>query len=101
MQLILVVLGGVVARPGVLTFGHRQVLEHLWGAGQTITQIAGLLGVPVCTVSREVARNNSARHGTKNPLGRLLPPGRGSPAVSVGVSGAVGAAALGRGPVSA
>nr|WP_239542243.1 IS30 family transposase [Micromonospora terminaliae] len=74
--MILVVLGGVVARPGVLTFGHRQVLEHLWGAGQTITQIAGLLGVPVCTVSREVARNNSARHGTKNPLGRLLPPGR-------------------------
>nr|WP_307849323.1 IS30 family transposase [Micromonospora sp. U56] len=60
----------------MLTFGHRQVLEHLWASGRTISQIAGLLGVPVCTVSREVARNNSARHGTKNPLGRLLPPGR-------------------------
>lgn len=76
MQLILVVLEVLVAAPGVLTFGHRQVLEHLWASGRTITQIAGLLGVPVCTVSREVARNNSARHGTKNPLGRLLPPGR-------------------------
>ncbi|MFG1661438.1 IS30 family transposase [Micromonospora chersina] len=52
------------------------MLEHLWASGRTITQIAGLLGVPVCTVSREVARYHSARHGTKNPLGRLLPPGR-------------------------
>ncbi|MFC8620602.1 IS30 family transposase [Micromonospora purpureochromogenes] len=76
MQLILVELEVLVARPGVLTFGHRQVLEHLWASGRTISQIAGLLGVPVCTVSREVARNNSARHGTKNPLGRSLPPGR-------------------------
>ncbi|MFI7521366.1 helix-turn-helix domain-containing protein, partial [Micromonospora globbae] len=65
MQLILVGLGVLVARPGVLTFGHRQVLEHLWGSGWTITQIAGVLGVPVCTVSREVARYHSARHGTK------------------------------------
>ncbi|SCG57141.1 IS30 family transposase [Micromonospora siamensis] len=77
MQLILVGLEVLVARPGVLTFGHRQVLEHLWGVGRTISQIAGVLGVPVCTVSREVARNNSARHGTKNPLGRSLPHGRG------------------------
>jgi transposase, IS30 family len=76
VQLILVVLGVCVARPGVLTFGHRQVLEHLWGSGRTISQIAGLLGVPVCTVSREVARYHSARHGTKNPLGRSLPSGR-------------------------
>ncbi|MFD0783310.1 IS30 family transposase [Micromonospora azadirachtae] len=72
----MVVVGVWVARPGVLTFGHRQVLEHLWGAGRTISQIAGLLGVPVCTVSREVARYHSARHGTKNPLGRSLPSGR-------------------------
>ncbi|MBQ0982910.1 IS30 family transposase [Micromonospora zamorensis] len=76
MQLILVVLGVLVARPGVLTFGHRQVLEHLWGAGRRISEIAGLLGVPVCTVSREVSRYHSARHGTKNPLGRSLPSGR-------------------------
>ncbi|WP_442791349.1 IS30 family transposase [Micromonospora sp. NBC_01739] len=76
MQLILVVLEVLVARPGVVTFGHRQVLEHLWGSGRTISQIAGLLGLPVCTVSREVARYHSARHGTKNPLGRSLPSGR-------------------------
>jgi transposase, IS30 family len=76
VQLILVVLGVLVARPGVLTFGHRQVLEHLWGAGRRISEIAGLLGVPVCTVSREVSRYHSARHGTKNPLGRSLPSGR-------------------------
>jgi IS30 family transposase len=76
VQLILVVLEVLVARPGVVTFGHRQVLEHLWGSGRTISQVAGLLGLPVCTVSREIARYHSARHGTKNPLGRSLPPGR-------------------------
>ncbi|WP_435873033.1 IS30 family transposase [Micromonospora arborensis] len=76
MQLILVVMEVLVARPGAVTFGHRQVLEHLWGSGRTITQIAGLLGVSVGTVSREVGRYHSARHGTKNPLGRSLPSGR-------------------------
>jgi IS30 family transposase len=76
VQLILVVLEGLVARPGVLTFGHRQVLENLWGAGRTITQIAVVLGVSAATVSREVGRYHSARHGTKNPLGRSLPAGR-------------------------
>jgi len=66
-----------VARAGVLMFGHRQVLEIAWGAGRSITQIAGLLGVAVCTVSRELGRYHSGRHGTKNPLGRSRPPGRG------------------------
>lgn len=56
----------------MLTFWHRQVLEHLWGAGRRISESAGLLVVPVCTASREVSRHHSARHGTKNPLGRLL-----------------------------
>ena len=72
----MVVVEALVARPGVLTFGHRQVLEHLWGAGHRISEIARLLGVTVCTISREVGRYHSARHGTKNPLGRVLPPGR-------------------------
>jgi transposase, IS30 family len=52
----------------VLTFGHRQVLEVNWRAGKTITEIAGVLGVSVSTVSREVGRYNSARHPFKNPL---------------------------------
>jgi IS30 family transposase len=59
--------GGRVAKPGVLTFGHREVLENLWGLGESITRIALLVGVPVCTVSRELKRNHSYRHGTKNP----------------------------------
>ena len=61
-------IGAVVARPGVLTFGHRQVLEINWRAGRTITEIAEVLGVSVSTVSRELKRYNSARHGFKNPL---------------------------------
>lgn len=39
-------------------------------------QIAGVLQVAPSTVSREVARHNSYRHGSKNPLGRSRPPGR-------------------------
>ncbi|HEY2947786.1 MAG TPA: IS30 family transposase, partial [Micromonosporaceae bacterium] len=61
-----------MAKPGVLTFGHRQVLEVNWRAGKTITQIAGVLGVSVSTVSREIGRYNSARHGFKNPLSWIL-----------------------------
>jgi IS30 family transposase len=70
------VLEALVAVAGVLMFGHRQVLEINWGLGKTITEIAVVLGVAVCTVSREISRYNSARHGTKNPLGRSRPPGR-------------------------
>jgi transposase, IS30 family len=76
VQLILVVLEVLVARPGVLTFGHRQVLEIAWGRGRSIGQIAVVLGVTASTVSRELARYHSARHGTKNPLGRWFPAGR-------------------------
>lgn len=65
-----------MAAAGVLTLGHRRVLEVNWGRGRTISQIAGLLGVPVCTVSRELGRYHSARHGTKNPLGSSRPRGR-------------------------
>jgi IS30 family transposase len=61
-----------VAKPGVLTFGHRQVLEVNWRAGRTITEIAAVLGVSVSTVSREVSRYNSARHPFKNPLMWIL-----------------------------
>jgi len=57
-----------VARPGVLTLGHRQVLEVNWRAGKTISEIARVLGVAVSTVSREIGRYNSSRHGFKNPL---------------------------------
>jgi len=57
-----------VAKPCVLTYGHRQVLEVNWRAGRTITEIAAVLGVVVSTVSRELGRYNSHRHGFKNPL---------------------------------
>jgi len=57
-----------VAKPGVLTFGHRQVLEVNWRAGKRISEIAAVLGVSVSTVSRELSRYSSARHPFKNPL---------------------------------
>jgi IS30 family transposase len=44
-------------------------LEIGWGQGLSFDQLAGVLGRPVATVYREVARNHSARHGPKNPLG--------------------------------
>jgi transposase, IS30 family len=65
-----------VAKPGVLTFGHRQILELHWRAGRSIAQIAAVLGVAVSTVSRELSRYHSARHGFKNPLLLALPKGR-------------------------
>jgi IS30 family transposase len=68
----------------VLTFGHRQVLEINWRSGKTIVEIAGVLGVAVSTVSREVARYNSARHGFKNPLMWTLPKGRARAPYRVG-----------------
>jgi IS30 family transposase len=51
-------------------------LEVNWGLGKRIWQIAEVLGVSVATVSRELARYNSARHGVKNPLRYRLRPGR-------------------------
>jgi transposase, IS30 family len=73
-----------MARPGVLTFGHRQVLEINWRGGKTISEIAAVLGVTVSTVSREIARYNSAQHGFKNPLLRKLPKGRARKPYRVG-----------------
>jgi IS30 family transposase len=64
-----------VAKPNVLTLGHRQVLEANWAAGKTVTELAGLLGVAVSTISRELQRYHSSRHGVKNPL-RLTLTGR-------------------------
>jgi IS30 family transposase len=58
-----------VARAHVLTAGHRQVIENLWAQGKTFDEIAAALGVAFSSVWREVQRGNSARHGTKNPLG--------------------------------
>jgi transposase, IS30 family len=40
-----------------------------WRAGWSIPQIAAEVGRDRSTVWREVRRNNSARHGPKNPLG--------------------------------
>nr|WP_203964797.1 IS30 family transposase [Actinocatenispora thailandica] len=52
------------------------MIEYHWGAGASISQIAGMLDVAVSTISREISRYHSARHGTKNPRGGWLPPGR-------------------------
>lgn len=73
-----------MAKPGVLTFGHRQVLEINWRNGKRIVEIAAILGVAVCTVSRELSRYNSARHGFKNPLLYSLPKGRARAPYRVG-----------------
>jgi len=59
----------VLARAHVLTAGHRQVIEHLWGQGKTFAEIAAAIGVGLSSVWREIKRAHSARHGTKNPLG--------------------------------
>ena len=58
-----------MARAHLITEGHRQVIEHLWGQGKTFTEIAQALGVGLSSVYREVERNHSLRHGVKNPLG--------------------------------
>lgn len=58
-----------MARAHVLTLGHRQVIENLWGQGATFERIAAALGVGFSSVWREVSRSHSSRHGVKNPLG--------------------------------
>jgi IS30 family transposase len=63
------------------------VLEVNWRAGKSLTEIAAVLGVAVSTVSREVTRNNSAQHGFKNPLLRILPKGRARAPYRVGYRG--------------
>jgi IS30 family transposase len=59
-----------VATPGKITRDKREVLENMWRQGHRVGQIAVVLGVHASSVSRELRRNGSGRHGTKNPLGR-------------------------------
>lgn len=65
--------------PGArLTSQERLRLEVLWTQGVEIPRIAAVLGRSRSTVWRELERNNSHRHGPKNPLGaRGDRPGRG------------------------
>jgi transposase, IS30 family len=61
-----------MAKPGKITKDKREVLENLWRQGSRVSEIARALGVHASSVSRELRRNNSGRHGTKNPVGRLV-----------------------------
>ena len=51
-----------------LQFEDRVKIEAWWTAGWTFDQIGAGLGRSVSVVWREVERNNSHRHGPKNPL---------------------------------
>jgi transposase, IS30 family len=59
-----------MATPGKITKDKRDVLENMWRQGSRVGEIARVLGVHASSVSRELRRNNSGRHGTKNPVGR-------------------------------
>jgi transposase, IS30 family len=66
--------------PGTrLTYDERLQIETLWRVGRSIPQIAEQIGRHTTTVWREIDRNNSHRHGPKNPAGRHggRGPGRG------------------------
>jgi IS30 family transposase len=49
---------------------ERLQIEALWRAGHAIPEIAALIDRHRSTVWRELERNNSYRHGPKNPGGR-------------------------------
>jgi transposase, IS30 family len=70
-----------MARAGKITAELRRVIENMWGQGATLAQIARVLGVHRCSVSREIARNSSHRHGVKN---RHRPAGRRGPVYRLG-----------------
>jgi IS30 family transposase len=53
-----------------LTADERLQIETLWRVGRTIPQIAEQIDRHPSTVWRELNRNNSYRHGPKNPAGR-------------------------------
>jgi IS30 family transposase len=53
-----------------LTRDERIQIAAWWRAGWKIPQIAAELGRDRSTVWRELRRNNSARHGPKNPRGQ-------------------------------
>jgi transposase, IS30 family len=61
-----------MAAPGKITEDKRGVLENMWRQGRRKWEIADALGVHASTVTRELQRNGSGRHGTKNPLGPEL-----------------------------
>jgi IS30 family transposase len=52
-----------------LVLADRVRIEAWWAAGWTFARIGAGLGRDPSVIYREVARNHSARHGTKNPLG--------------------------------
>ena len=57
--------------PGArLTFEERLRIEVLWADGRSIPAIAQAIGRHRSSVHREVTRNNSYRHGLKNPVRR-------------------------------
>jgi IS30 family transposase len=58
-----------MAVPGKITRELRRVVENLWRDGKTFREIGRAIGVVESTVWREIRRNSSHRHGTKNPLG--------------------------------
>jgi transposase, IS30 family len=59
-----------MATPGKITKDKRDVLENMWRQGKRRSEIARALGVHASSVSRELRRNSSGRHGTKNPMGQ-------------------------------
>ena len=59
-----------MAAPGKMTADKRDALENMWVRGYTFAEIGRVLGVHLSTVSREIGRNGSGRHGSKNPLGQ-------------------------------
>jgi transposase, IS30 family len=64
-----------------LSYAERLRIEALWCAGREYPEIAEILGRHPTTVWRELGRNNSYRHGPKNPLGRSTSNPTGRPGV--------------------
>lgn len=58
-----------MAAPCKITDDKRDVIANMWRAGRRLTEIAEAIGVHPSSVSREIKRNGSGRHGPKNPLG--------------------------------
>jgi transposase, IS30 family len=59
-----------------LSWEDRVRIEVGWRQGLSFAELGTLTGRPASTVYREVARNHSGRHGTKNPRAGSLPAGR-------------------------
>ena len=58
-----------MAAAGKITDELRCVIANLWREGHTFVQIGRAIGVDQSSVWREIRRNGSGRHGTRNPLG--------------------------------